>query len=105
MCQTGLHTKRESVLGPLKGGRHSLSDVNGETQEVGNTGRVRRGLQERCELKKKRKRQQLPLCDKLFVAPCQQIWRYRLLPHSALCLISMGKNACLEILPVYLVVN
>lgn len=48
--------KGESVLGHERGGQ-SLSDGNGEIQEVGReSGQVRRGLEERYESKTKEER-------------------------------------------------
>ena len=48
-CTSQAFIQREKVFWAPERGRHSLSDVNGETQVVGNSGRVRRGLQERYE--------------------------------------------------------
>lgn len=54
-CARQAFVQREKVFWASERGRHSLSDVNGEIQEVGNSGRVRRALQEGMNEKPKEK--------------------------------------------------
>lgn len=86
MCQTGLLTKR--VFWAHERGRLSLSDVNGEIQEVGDNVAEWRGPLRKGMSKRLKEGVGINLCvNKFLIAPGQQTWRCTLLSHFVPCFI------------------